>query len=693
MPTLRVSSSFVAACLLSTACAEDGPPVSPSVADRPIVYGADDRLDLYQVTDPVLRRVADATAILLDKGLVTASGGGYTIDSFRFGTYGDYFDLCPSERFYDQPTPGYCSGFLVGPDLFATAGHCISKPGDCSGTAIVFDYAMHTDATTYPSQVPASDVYFCESIVSRSNSPSVDYSIVKLDRPVTGGAYGRAPLRIRRDADGLPEDDARVAGMVSLSYPSGIPLKIKGGPEPIPNRQVGGVEIEASYTNYFEVGADVAAGSSGSVLVSFDHEGRLLFAEGNLVRGNPDFVNTGTCYVTAVCDYETGCSGGLGSGWEEYNRSTTWDQHVPALSACDVDPDGCSFVVDQLGDACWDSGDTRNVAVDFGCGPAAAPRGSVHLETRVGQTADKATLDRRVWTAGDGCDVSPVGDALADVQSIAYTWFVESDGAYTFAAPALKLLIDTSEANPTTAGDPRLENAGDKIMVFEPYLQDTVWVVEDIWTPEIATRTSGRWWLVDLTPGGSPALGAIARSDLRTLDAWTTALAAAGAPTIVSLQIGVGSGNAGLKSWVDDLAYASTHAAFDVDMESPIACTEASGSEGAAVLEGTASFVERGVAKTAADKYVKVAASDVVGATTTDKDATLALLGGRLRAAVAEANGKSGRARDAVLRARINALRKLADADLGGDPSDDLLTGAAAVTYRTMLDRARAALD
>ena len=107
------------------------------------------------------------------------------------------------------------------------------------------------------------------------------------------------------------------------------------------------------------------------------------------------------------------------------------------------------------------------------------------------------------------------------------------------------------------------------------------------------------------------------------------------------------------------------------------------------MLKATASFYDRGVATTAADAYVRVAAGDVTGATVVDKNATLALLSRSLVDA-ATAGGDKHKAKR--IERRIRDLRHLADAALGGDPSDDLLSGAGAESYNRMLDRALEAL-
>ena len=106
--------------------------------DIEVVYGDDDRLDLYDVTDTVHYDIAAATAAMLPpRALKKAMDGSYEISAQTLEDQG----ICKSERFSQQPTAAYCSGFLVGEDLLVTAGHCIENANDCSNYKWVFDYS------------------------------------------------------------------------------------------------------------------------------------------------------------------------------------------------------------------------------------------------------------------------------------------------------------------------------------------------------------------------------------------------------------------------------------------------------------------------------------------------------------------------------------------------------------------------
>ena len=109
-------------------------------ADARVVYGEDDRRDLFDSrNDPKLIGLARSTAIVVKKSDLTQDA-----DSKKFKlpdeTFGDSQNLCESEPFFAQPAPGFCSGFLVGDDLFVTAGHCITDQNFCAGTAFVFGF-------------------------------------------------------------------------------------------------------------------------------------------------------------------------------------------------------------------------------------------------------------------------------------------------------------------------------------------------------------------------------------------------------------------------------------------------------------------------------------------------------------------------------------------------------------------------
>lgn len=229
-----------------------------------LIYGEDDRLDLHEVTDPAVSGLAASTAALFRASGVDLSGepGTAVLSTTEFGRANN---LCPDERFREQPKGASCSAALVGPDLLLTAGHCVRDEAACRATRFVFGFGIGTEGAD-PSRLPAGNVYSCGALVARRVSGGVDYALVRLDR----AAAGRAPLRLNRTGD-----VARGTGLFVIGHPSGLPTKVAGG-----------ASVRAVRDGFFVANLDTYAGNSGSPV--FNAETRRM--EGILVRGDRDFV-------------------------------------------------------------------------------------------------------------------------------------------------------------------------------------------------------------------------------------------------------------------------------------------------------------------------------------------------------------------------------------------------------------------
>ena len=264
---------------------------------RKVVYGDDDRQDVYQVTNEALLRMSQGTCALVSPfNIDRQADGRYRLSGTALGAARD---LCASEPFRDQPTAAFCSGFLVSQDVVATAGHCVPADG-CDGTAFVFDYRM-IDSTTAKMVIEQDNVYFCEEVVGHRLSGGVDYALVRLDRPVTG----RQPVEIRRSGR-VPDRTP----LVMVGHPSGLPQKIAGGARVRDN----------SASSHFVANTDSYGGNSGSPIFNeLTNE-----VEGILVRGVADYVPEGNCYVSNHCS-DAGCDG------EDATRTTHFAELLPPL--------------------------------------------------------------------------------------------------------------------------------------------------------------------------------------------------------------------------------------------------------------------------------------------------------------------------------------------------------------------------
>lgn len=267
---------------------------------RKVIYGADDRRDVYEVKDPAILEAWDSTVALVSVADVTDNGDGtFSLPSAPLSAS---LALCPSERFRDQPSPAFCSGFLVGPDLVATAGHCVPSLLDCNHTAMVFGFRM-LDPDKPVLTFPRSQLYFCQGIVGTfTASEDEDWGIVRLDREVPD----HKPLPIRRAGK-----IANSQPLLVIGHPLGLPAKIAGGAAVRDN----------SAADFFLANLDTYGGNSGSAVFNAN----TLTVEGILIAGEEDFVQEGDCLRSKQC-FDADCSG------EAVTRPTQFVHLVPPLS-------------------------------------------------------------------------------------------------------------------------------------------------------------------------------------------------------------------------------------------------------------------------------------------------------------------------------------------------------------------------
>lgn len=247
-----------------------------------VIYGADDRLDIYQVTDARLLKLADSTVGLFQGYDVTIEG-----DKAKLATdsYAQSYGLCKEEPFYEQVTGAFCSGSLVAPDIIMTAGHCVKSADDCKAMKFVFGFAVKK-AGVMPETVPAGDVYGCSALIGREVvGTGADWALIRLDRKVTN----REPLKYNTK-DTVKNGDP----LVVIGHPAGLPTKIAGG----------ATVRDASPKGYYVANLDTYGGNSGSAVFN----ARTGVIEGILVRGENDYVYKNGCRVSNVCA-TNGCRG------------------------------------------------------------------------------------------------------------------------------------------------------------------------------------------------------------------------------------------------------------------------------------------------------------------------------------------------------------------------------------------------
>lgn len=281
-----------------------------------VIYGTDDRQDIYELGDPAsLTDAASVVALVRDTEISDNGDGTATLNG---QTLGVRRHLCASEPFREQPSIAFCTGFLVDPSLVATAAHCVDF-GDLASVRFVFGYEM-SDATTALTTISTGEIYRGIRIIGREiGTDGTDWAVVQLDRPVINHPF----VRVRRTGQ-VPDS----AGVHVIGHPSGLPKKHAGN---------AAVRSNAA-ARYFVANLDTYGGNSGSpVFNSASHE-----VEGILVRGETDYVSNGSCTVSNVCPAD-GCRG------EDCTRTIEFASLVPENRLDCIPFDLSQARVEQIG--------------------------------------------------------------------------------------------------------------------------------------------------------------------------------------------------------------------------------------------------------------------------------------------------------------------------------------------------------
>lgn len=249
-------------------------PVAPKA-----IYGIDERKLMSEVTDQSVIELSQSLSAQFPSYMVYSETEKHYLLKNR--TLEEAHQVCPDVAFSKNSSLSQCTGFLVGPDLLVTAGHCVKDKSDCENVLFSFDYKTGDYHDEYL-KLAKDNVYKCKQVLQSNHGvfSRTDFALIRLDRTV----QNRKPLRLRRLGAVDSKDNLFVIG-----HPMGLPMIYQPGAKVRSNIGI----------HTFVATLDTFSGNSGSPV--FNAESKIV--EGILVKGEDDLdydVEFG-CYKNKVC--------------------------------------------------------------------------------------------------------------------------------------------------------------------------------------------------------------------------------------------------------------------------------------------------------------------------------------------------------------------------------------------------------
>lgn len=233
--------------------------VAPS-GGQAAIFGRDQRTQAVAQTKKTELARAIAVAVL-SSNLIEQPNGRFTLDVSPSAG-----NICSDELFAKDASLAFaCTGFLIAPDLIATAGHCMVNSGeshhdtDTYCTAFpgwLFDFQTDAHGNLKTQDIDEERLYRCKEViyaVKDEGTPFRDFALVRLNRPVTG----RTPLKL---SSATLKGDQK---LFTMGFPLGMPMKFSPNGDVLKND----VSRESFITNL-----SVFDGNSGSPVFNEQNE-------------------------------------------------------------------------------------------------------------------------------------------------------------------------------------------------------------------------------------------------------------------------------------------------------------------------------------------------------------------------------------------------------------------------------------
>lgn len=283
------------------------------------LYDKDDRYNFYEV-GPNEQAAASATAVMVPLESINARSENV------FDLKADPTQYCKNERFRDEPKAGLCTGFRVGENILATAGHCVPSGKACRENAWVFGFSRNSEDDLEPQKGFAKEqILLCDRIIDRGAGGEEDWALIKLHRKPPDNA---PIVRLAREIS-LHDGDA--VNLTTIGYPDGLPLKLSLS-----------ADLEEVRDKSFILTSDTFGGNSGApVFRRTNIETGEFLVEGVFIGGQKDFE-----WITPIAE------DGADAPAVEQCKIHKW--YCTSEQDCENQRKMCVWIEQETGDKCGD---------------------------------------------------------------------------------------------------------------------------------------------------------------------------------------------------------------------------------------------------------------------------------------------------------------------------------------------------